>query len=152
MRDGDGYSQGHGRRAARASRPPAVHRGGLPQHRGARGPRRGCRGDAVAAPDPQSPADAADGTDAFAEAGPAPARAAWDEEKGWSLSVRRQSVDYQVSKGLDLVPDPDDVAAWVVVALTHPELTPSYENGPRRAHGVADPDFEARLARYPATS
>lgn len=89
--------------------------------------------------------------DVFAGAGPAPARVTWDEESGWSLSVRRLSVDYQVSKGLDLVPDPDDVAAWVVVALTHPELTPSYENGPRRAHRVADPDFDARLARYPAT-
>lgn len=47
-----------------------------------------------------------------------------------------------------MLPDPDDVAAWVAVALTHPELTPSYEHGHLRAHGVADPDFEARLARF----
>ena len=90
--------------------------------------------------------------DAFAVAGPAQATAAWDEESGWSLSVRRQSIDYQVSKGLDVVPDPDDVAAWVVVALAHPELTPSYEDGPLRSHSVSDPEFDARLARYAATS
>ena len=89
--------------------------------------------------------------DAFAEAGLAPARAAWDEGHGWSLSAWRESISYQISKGLDVVPDPDDVAAWVVVALAHPELTPSYEHGPLRAHSVSDPEFEARLARYAAT-
>jgi hypothetical protein len=65
--------------------------------------------------------------------------------------VRRQSIDYQVCKGLDVVPDPSDVVAWVVVALAHPELTPSYEDGPSRSHSVFDPEFEARLARYAAT-
>jgi hypothetical protein len=77
--------------------------------------------------------------------------AAWNEENGWSLSVRRQSIDYQVCEGLDVVPDPDDVVAWVVVALAHPELTRSYEDGPLRSHSVSDPEFEARLARYAAT-
>jgi hypothetical protein len=62
--------------------------------------------------------------DAFGAAGAAPAGAAWNEENRWSLSVRPQPVDYQVCKGLDVAPDPDDVAAWVAAALAHPELTP----------------------------
>jgi hypothetical protein len=90
--------------------------------------------------------------EAFAEAVPAEALAFWDEEDGWSLLVRPQPAGSRVSKGLAVLPGPADVAAWVEVALTHPELTPSYEDGPLRARGVADPEFEARLARYPATS
>lgn len=87
---------------------------------------------------------------AFAETSPAEALAFWDERAGWSLSVRREAIDFRVSKGLDVLPDPGDVAAWVVVALIHPELTPSYEDGPSRELSVPDPGFEARLARYPA--
>ena len=90
--------------------------------------------------------------EAFAEPVPAEAVAFWDEENGWSLQAGPQPEGGQVSKGLAVLPDPADVAAWVVVALAHPELTPSYENGPLRAHGVADPGFEARLARYRAAS
>lgn len=86
--------------------------------------------------------------EAFAEPVPDEALAFWDEKNGWSLLARRS----RISKGLAVLPDPADVAAWVVVALTHPELTPSYEDGQLPASGVADPDFEARLARYPAAS
>ena len=53
-----------------------------------------------------------------------------------------------VYKGLGVLPDPEDVAAWVVILLTHPELTPSREDHPFRDHAVEDPAFEAALARY----
>ena len=53
-----------------------------------------------------------------------------------------------VYKGLSVLPDPDDVASWVVVLLTHPELTPSREDHPLRDHAVEDPEFEAQLARH----
>jgi hypothetical protein len=89
--------------------------------------------------------------EAFAEPVPSEALARWDEGKGWSLRLRPEQPGAWISKGIAVLPDPVDVAAWVVVALTHPELTPSYENGPLRAR-VADPEFEARLARYPVAS
>jgi hypothetical protein len=76
----------------------------------------------------------------------------WDEEKGWSLGLRRDPVTLAVLspvyKGLSVLPDPDDVASWVVVLLAHPELTPSREDHPFRDHAVEDPEFEAQLARY----
>lgn len=76
----------------------------------------------------------------------------WDEENGWSLGLRHDPVTLAVLspvyKGLGVLPDPDDVASWVVVLLTHPELTPSREDHPFRDHAVEDSDFEARLARY----
>ena len=86
--------------------------------------------------------------EAFAEPVPDNAVALWDEEHGWSLTARGS----RITKGLAVVPDPADVAAWVTVALTHPELTPTYEGGPLRIGGVPDPGFEARLARYAAAS
>jgi hypothetical protein len=77
---------------------------------------------------------------------------AWDEENGWSLGLRREPVTLavlsRVYKGLGVLPDPDDVASWVVVLLTHPELTPSREDHPFRDHAIDDPEFEAQLARY----
>jgi hypothetical protein len=76
----------------------------------------------------------------------------WDEENGWSLGLRRDPVTLAVVspvyKGLGVLPDPDDVASWVVVLLTHPELTPSREDHPFRDHAVEDPEFEAQLAWY----
>jgi hypothetical protein len=86
---------------------------------------------------------------AFAEQVPGQARASWDEDNGWSLLVRHESMSSDVRKGLGVVPDPEDVAAWAVALLAHPELTPSREDGPVRDHCIADPDFEARLAAYP---
>jgi hypothetical protein len=53
-----------------------------------------------------------------------------------------------VRKGLSVVPDPEDVAAWAVTLLAYPELTPSREDCPVRDHSIADPDFWARLAAY----
>lgn len=85
---------------------------------------------------------------AFAERLPAEASANWDEENGWSLLARRESITSRVHKGLGVAPEPEDVAAWAVVLLAHPELTPSYEDHPFRDHSVADPGFEAQLARY----
>lgn len=85
---------------------------------------------------------------AFAERVPGEASASWDEDNGWSLLVQRESLASRVYKGLGVVPDPGDVAAWVVTLLAHPELTPSREDNPFRDHRVADPDFEALLARY----
>ena len=85
---------------------------------------------------------------AFAERFPAETSASWDEDNGWSLLVHHESLASRVHKGLGVVPDPEDVAAWAVVLLAHPELTPSYEDHPYRNHSVADPDFEAQLAQY----
>ena len=39
----------------------------------------------------------------------------WDEENGWSLSVRGEPLTSQVHRGLDVAPEPEDVAAWAVV-------------------------------------
>jgi hypothetical protein len=58
--------------------------------------------------------------DAFAEPVPSQAVAFWDEENGWSLQVSPQPEGGRISKGLAVLPDPADVAAWVVVALAHP--------------------------------
>jgi hypothetical protein len=76
----------------------------------------------------------------------------WDEENGWSLGLRRDpaslAIVSPVYKGLSVLPDPEDVASWVVVLLAHPELTPDREDHPFRDHAVEDPEFEAQLARY----
>jgi len=85
---------------------------------------------------------------AFDEQVPAAASATWDEEDGWSLAVGAAPEVSRVHKGLGVLPDPEDVAAWVEVLLAHPELTPSREDHPFRDHSVADPGFEAELARY----
>jgi hypothetical protein len=79
----------------------------------------------------------------------------WDEENGWSLAARCDAAGPAagdpVYKGLGVIPDPDDVAAWAVVLLAHPELTPSREDHPFRDCSVHDPAFEESLARYAAT-
>jgi hypothetical protein len=86
--------------------------------------------------------------DAFAERVPGEASASWDEENGWSMVVRQEPLTSQVHKGLEVVPEPEDVAAWAVVLLVHPELTPSRDDYPFRDHRVADPFFEVLLAAY----
>jgi hypothetical protein len=86
--------------------------------------------------------------DAFAERLPGEASVSWDEDNGWSMLVCRESITSCVHKGLGVVLDPEDVAAWAVVLLAHPELTPSYEGDPFRDHSGTDPAFEAQLARY----
>jgi hypothetical protein len=85
---------------------------------------------------------------AFVERVPQEASASWDEDNGWSVLVRQDSLVNRVYKGLEVLPEPEDVAAWVVVLLAHPELTPSYEEHPYRDHAVADSAFEDELARY----
>src|SRR5260221_3012825 len=67
---------------------------------------------------------------AFAQPVPGEASAGWDEDNGWSLLVRRESLASHVHKGLGVVPDPEDVAAWAVALLGHPELTPRREDHP----------------------
>ncbi len=84
---------------------------------------------------------------AFAERLPGEASMSWDEDNGWSMLVRQGPLVNQVHKGLGVVPDPDDVTAWAVTLLAHPELTPSYEDHPFRDHRVQDAGFEAQLAR-----
>jgi hypothetical protein len=90
--------------------------------------------------------------DAFTATVPAETFLSWDEENGWALGSRCDPATLAlinpVYKGLGVLPDPEDVAAWVVVLLTHPELTPSREDYPFRDHAVEDPAFEAELARY----
>jgi hypothetical protein len=89
---------------------------------------------------------------AFAAPVPAEAFMHWDEENGWSLGLRRDlamgAVLNPVYKGLGVLPDPQDVASWAVVLLTHPEVTPSREDHPFRDSAIADHEFEAQLARY----
>lgn len=85
---------------------------------------------------------------AFAERLPGQASVSWDEDNGWSLLVYDESVASRVHKGLGVVPDPEDVTAWAVVLLAHPELTLSHEDLPLRDHSAEDPGFEAQLARY----
>jgi hypothetical protein len=92
---------------------------------------------------------------AITETGFRDATVTWDEENGWSLAARRDTeaiaAGDPVYKGLGVIPDPDDVAAWAVVLLAHPELTPSREDHPFRDCSVHDPAFEESLARYAAT-
>ena len=85
---------------------------------------------------------------AFAGRLPGEASASWDEDNGWSMLVRQGPLANHVHKGLGVAPDPEDVAAWAVTLLAHPELTPSYEDHPFRDHRAQDPAFEAQLARY----
>jgi uncharacterized protein DUF6292 len=76
----------------------------------------------------------------------------WDEEYGWSLLARYDVVPpvagSPVYQGFGVLPDPDDVASWVVAVLTRPDTTPSREDGPYRDCSAADPVFEAQLGRY----
>jgi hypothetical protein len=76
----------------------------------------------------------------------------WDEEYGWSLLARYDSIPpvpgSPVHKGLTVLPDPDDVAAWIIVLLARPDVTPSREDGPYRDCSSADPAFEVQLAHY----
>ena len=89
---------------------------------------------------------------AFAEPVAVEASVAWDEENGWSLTTRPDPAMLgavaPVYKGLTVLPDPEDVAVWVVVLLTHPELTPSREDQSFRDHTAEDPQFERQLAEY----
>jgi uncharacterized protein DUF6292 len=91
---------------------------------------------------------------AFAEPVTGDASLAWDEENGWSLTTRPDpgmlGETMPMFKGLTVLPDPEDVAAWVVVLLTHPELTPSREDHPFRDHTAEDPEFERQLSTYTA--
>lgn len=75
-------------------------------------------------------------------------RAQWNEEDGWSILAGEEPSGGGVYKGLGVVPDPEDVATWAVVAVTHPELTPSREDHPFRDYSVVDASFEAQLATY----
>jgi Family of unknown function (DUF6292) len=86
--------------------------------------------------------------DAFVERLPAEASASWDEDNGWSLAVRYESLTSHVHKGLDVAPEPEDMASWAVALLAHPELTPSRDDHPFRDHRVADPVFEVLLTAY----
>jgi hypothetical protein len=80
----------------------------------------------------------------------------WDEENGWSMAERRGQESTgtlgPVYKGLDIVPDPEDVAVWVEVLLSHPGVTPSREDHPFRDSFIDDPAFEEQLSRYSATT
>ncbi len=92
---------------------------------------------------------------AVTEAVPGYATVSWDEENGWALAARRDpeavAAGDPVYKGIGVVPDPEDVAAWAVVLLAHPELTPSREDHPFRDRSINDPAFEESLAGYAAT-
>ena len=86
---------------------------------------------------------------AFNESVPDQAVTCWDEETGWSLSFPLDSPGSRFREGSEVLPEPGSVAAWLVVALTHPALASTDPGSDRfRDHRTNDPVFEARLASY----
>jgi Family of unknown function (DUF6292) len=75
----------------------------------------------------------------------------WDEISGWSLIVHRADIETEYWEGTKVLPDPDAVAAWAVVVLTHPALELARDRVCFRDKDAADPAFGAELARYPAS-
>jgi len=72
----------------------------------------------------------------------------WDETSGWSLTITRGDRKTEFFEGTQLVPDPDAVAAWMVVGLTHPGLEAARGEAWFREAEDVDREFEAQLARY----
>jgi Family of unknown function (DUF6292) len=72
----------------------------------------------------------------------------WDENSGWSLTITRGDRETEFFEGTQLVPDPDAVAAWMVIGLTHPGLEAASGGAWFREAEEVDPEFEAQLARY----
>jgi hypothetical protein len=90
--------------------------------------------------------------DAFAAESPEELAARWDEDHGWRLNTGSATTSGSSWEGTEVLPAPDAVAAWVVVVLTYPALAAAQEQVQFREHGVIDPDFEARLAKYTSGS
>ncbi len=89
------------------------------------------------------------GEDAFAAESPEELAARWDEDHGWRLNPGYPATSgSSFWEGTEVLPAPDAVAAWVVVVLTYPALAAAHEQVQFREHGVIDPGFEARLAKY----
>jgi Family of unknown function (DUF6292) len=81
-----------------------------------------------------------------AELAPEPVIASWDEERGWSL---RDQLGVVFREGIEVLPEPGAVAAWIVVALAYPALAATFPDCDRfRGHTAADAVFELRLAGY----
>jgi hypothetical protein len=80
---------------------------------------------------------------------PDQAAAFWDEISGWSLIVHRADIETEYWEGTQVLPEPDAVAAWVAVVLTHPGLELARDRVCFRDKDVADQAFDAELARYP---
>jgi hypothetical protein len=74
----------------------------------------------------------------------------WDELAGWSLVVHRADIGTEYWERTQVLPEPDAVAAWVAVVLTHPGLELARDRVCFRHKDVADPAFDAELARYSA--
>ena len=72
----------------------------------------------------------------------------WDEISGWSLTITRGDRKTEFFEGTQLVPDPDAVAAWMVVGLADPEPEVVTGEGWFREAEDVDPEFEAQLALY----
>lgn len=77
----------------------------------------------------------------------------WDEESGWSLVARHHgSLESPVAvwQGRDVLPDPGDVASWVVGQIRHrgPAPVPGPRTPPGRGDAAGDGGLEERLARY----
>ncbi len=91
--------------------------------------------------------------ESFAAEAPEVLALRWDEDCGWRLDTGyRTGGTSTFREGTAVLPSPDAVAAWVVVALTYPALAAPGDVTGFRRHGDADPGFEARLARYAAGS
>ncbi|MBA8827786.1 hypothetical protein FHX42_005193 [Saccharopolyspora lacisalsi] len=75
----------------------------------------------------------------------------WSEDTGWSVTVRYQAdidiVPDPIERGLDLVPTPEVVAAWVGLVLTSPEAMPSRPAAALPATTTGS-DLDTALQRY----
>lgn len=76
----------------------------------------------------------------------------WNEAYGWVLHLPAEAGISDWYMGEDLVPAPARVARWVDMVLSHPDLTPSREDGPQRLPESDDEAFEARLSAFAASA
>lgn len=77
-------------------------------------------------------------------------RLLWTPRAGWGWLAKYENVQQAgrpVYHGFSAVPRPDAVAAWVHVAMTHPEVQLDQEGGP-----FDTPDLEQVLRGYAVTS
>jgi len=74
----------------------------------------------------------------------------WRDDRGWALHVQwrgepapRAPLGFAVATA----PSPDELAAWVVLCLIHPDLTVREDDTP-----ITTPDLEEVLRAYPANT
>ncbi len=92
--------------------------------------------------------DLAPNQGAFTQSLPDHAAAFWGEVSGWSLIVLRAEMETEYFEATQVLPEPDAVAAWIAIVLTHPGLVLARDRVCFRDKAAADPAFDAELARY----